>query len=129
MSEQDEMPDATGAFSTLALGFQLSKRQQALVIRILWVLLVSVHIAWACGWLSVIGLAGFAKAEEVRDIRQTIEASARVTLGREIREQALIRCRATDPAVRDSLTRYIDALQGEYERIAKQRYPEPPCSP
>jgi hypothetical protein len=77
--------------------------------------------------LVAIGLTGFAKAEEVRDLRQTLEASARVTLGREIREQAAIRCKATDPAIRDSLTRYIDALQGEYERIAKQRYPEPPC--
>lgn len=127
MNQNEEPPDVTGAFSALAAGFQLTKRQQALILRVLWVLLVSAHIAWACGWLTLIGLAGFAKAEEVSRLQQTVSASARVTLSQEIRSQARVRCAATDQAVKDSLTRYIDSLQSEYERVAGQRFPEPPC--
>lgn len=127
MRPNEDPPDVTGAFSALSAGFNLTRSQQALVLRILWVLTVSIHIAWACGWLSAIGLIGFARANEVSQIQQTVNASARVTLSQEIRMQARVRCAATDPAVRDSLTRYIDSLQVEYERVAGQRFPEPPC--
>lgn len=128
MSDREEPQDVTGAFSALVAGFGLKPRQQSLVIRILWVLAVSGHIAWVCGFLAVIGLPSpFARADEVKGIQQTLEASARVTLGREIREQSRVRCSATDQAIIDSITRYIDSLQTEYERIAGQRYPEMEC--
>lgn len=128
MANDDEgPPDVTGAFSAITAGFRLSRKDQALLLRVLWVLLVSAHIAWACGWLTAIGLAGFAKAENVEKLQQTVNASARVTLSQEIRAQARVRCQSNDAAVRDSITRYIDSLQFEYERVAGQRYPEPPC--
>ena len=127
MKPHENPPDVTGAFSALSAGFGLDRRQQALVLRILWVLIVSIHIAWACGWLSALGLVGFARANEVSQIQQTVNASARVTLSQEIRAQARVRCVSTDQAVRDSLTRYIDSLQAEYERVAGQRFPEPNC--
>ncbi len=126
---QEDGPEVTGTFSALSAGFGLSRRQQALVIRILWVLGVSAHIAWACGWLGALGLVGFAKADDVHSLQQTVNASARVTLAQEIRAQSRVRCLVTDQAVRDSLTRYIDTLQYDYERIAGQRAIEPPCVP
>lgn len=120
--------DVTGAFSALTTGFGLNRRQQALLIRVLWVLFVSAHIAWICGFLVFLGLPSpFARADELKELRQTVQASARVTLSQEIRVQARVRCHSTDPQVRDSITRYIDGLQVEYERIAGQRFPEPPC--
>ena len=127
MRPHEDPPDVTGAFSALSAGFNLNRRQQALVLRILWVLTVSIHILWACGWLSAIGLVGFARANDVNQIQQTVNASARVTLSQEIRAQIRVRCTTTDQAIVDSLTRYIDGLQFEYERIAGQRYPEFPC--
>ena len=129
MKQNEDLPDVTGAFSALSAGFGLNRRQQALVLRILWVITVSIHIAWACGWLSAIGLIGFARANEVSQIQQTVNASARVTLSQEIRAQIRVRCSTTDQPIIDSLTRYIDGLQLEYERIAGQRYPEIPCKP
>lgn len=129
MKHNEEAPDVTGAFSALTLGFNLTRRQQILIIRILWVLGVSMHIVWACGFLSFLGLVGFAKADDMQKLQQTVAASARVTLSQEIRSQAGVRCRSVDPLVRDSITRYIDSLQTEYERIAGQRYPEPACEP
>lgn len=127
MKPHEEPPDVTGAFSALSAGFGLNRRQQTLVLRVLWVLTVSLHIAWACGWLTAIGLVGFARANEVSQIQQTVNASARVTLSQEIRAQIRTRCSTTDQAIIDSLTRYIDSLQTEYERIAGGRYPELPC--
>lgn len=126
---QEDGPEVTGTFSALALGFGLNRRQQALILRILWVLGVSLHIAWACGWLAVIGLVGFARADDVHSLQQTVNASARVTLAQEIRAQSHIRCQVSDQAVRDALTRYIDTLQYDYERISGQRLTEPLCVP
>ncbi|HEY6225413.1 MAG TPA: hypothetical protein VIW26_16640 [Gemmatimonadales bacterium] len=129
MSEQDDKAaDVTGAFSALTLGFNLNRRQQALLLRVGWVLIVTTHILWACGWLGVIGLIGFARADELSKLQTTVSASARVTLSQEIRAQNRVRCASPDQAVKDSITRYIDSLQAEYEKIAGQRYPEPPCT-
>lgn len=125
--DDDRGPEITGAFSALSLGFNLTRSQKSLLLRIGWVILVTTHIAWACGWLGVLGLIGFAKADELKELRQTVQASARVTLSQEIRAQATIRCRVTDQYAKDSITRYIDSLQIEYERIAGQRLTEPPC--
>ncbi len=127
MKQNEDPPDVTGAFTALAAGFNLNRRQQALMLRVLWVLFVSIHIAWACGWLSALGLVGFARADEMSKVQQTVNASARVTLSQEIRAQVRVRCASIDQNVVDSLTRYIDSLQIEYERIAGQRYPETTC--
>lgn len=128
MGEKNEgSTDVTGAFSAISAGFGLDRKKQALLIRLLWVIAVSGHIAWACGWLVTLGLVGFARADELKELRQTVQASARVTLSQEIRAQARIRCLSSDVQIRDSITRYIDSLQVEYERIAGQRFPEPSC--
>lgn len=127
MNSNEDPPDVTGAFSALVAGFRLSRKDQALILRVLWVLTVSIHIAWACGWLTAIGLVGFARADDVSQVQKTVNASARVTLSQEIRAQIRVRCVSTDQNVVDSLTRYIDSLQVEYERIAGQRYPEAEC--
>ena len=126
--ENDKAADVTGAFTALTLGFNLNRRQQALLLRVGWVLLVTTHIAWACGALTFIGLVGFARSNEVQDLKQAVEASAKVTISQEIRAQARVRCKATDQAIVDSITRYIDNLQDAYQRIAGQRFPEPPCT-
>lgn len=125
--ENDKAPEVSGVLSALTLGFNLNRRQQAMVLRVGWVLLVTTHIAWACGWLTLWGLSGFARAEELSKVQAAVVASAKVTLSQEIRAQARVRCKSTDQAVVDSITRYIDSLQTEYEKIAGQRFPEPPC--
>jgi hypothetical protein len=121
--------DAGEGIGLLTTAFGLSKRQQRLILQIGWIVIVTTHIAWACGWLASLGLVGFVKADDFREVQQTVETSARVTISREIREQAMIRCRVSDPVVAESITRYIDGLQAEYERITKARLVEPPCPP
>lgn len=124
----EDGPEVTGVFSALAAGFRLKRDDRVLLLRVFWVVAVSTHIAWVCGFLVAFGLPSpFARADDVMELKRIAAASARVTLSKEIREQSRVRCTATDQAVVDSLTRYIDSLQTEYERIAGQRYPEPEC--
>lgn len=128
MPEQQEgPPDVSTIFGALSRAFSLNRREQALLLRILWVLVVSAHIAWACGWLAVFGLVGFARGDDVTEIKNATKAAARITLSKEIREQNHVRCLTTDQIVIDSITRYIDSLQFEYERITGSRYPEAAC--
>lgn len=121
--------DAQQGIGFLTTAFGLNAKQQRLVVQIGWVVIVTTHIAWACGWLAMLGLAGFVKADDFRELQQTTITSARVTISKEIREQAVIRCRVTDPVVAESITRYIEGLQSEYERITKTRVAEPACPP
>lgn len=112
----------------LSEAFGLNKGQRQLVLRVLWVISVSTILAYILGALTIIGIAApYARAGDVNQIQQTVAASARVTLSQEIRAQARVRCQSNDPAVRDAITRYLDSLQFEYERVAGQRYPEPQC--
>lgn len=114
----------------IAEAFGLNKEQRRLLLRVLWVLSVSTILAYILGAMTIIGIAApYARADDVHQLQQTVNASARVTLAQEIRAQSRVRCLVTDQSVRDSLTRYIDTLQYDYERISGQRLTEPPCVP
>lgn len=113
----------------LSEAFGLSKEHRRILLRVFWVIGVSTTLAYILGALTIIGIAApYANAEDVDQLKQTVNASARVTLSQEIRAQSRVRCRATDQHIVDALTRYIDSLQLEYERIAGARLPEPPCN-
>lgn len=112
----------------LSEAFGLTKGQRQLLLRVAWVLTVSTILAYILGALTIIGIAApYANAEDVDQLKQTVNASARVTLSQEIRAQSRVRCASNDPVIRDSITRYVESLQDSYERIAGQRYPEPAC--
>lgn len=112
----------------LSEGFGLNKAQRSLLLRVGWVIAVSGVNAYLLGALAVFGIpAPYARANDFEELKRITAASARVTLSKEIREQSRIKCSATDQAIVDSITRYIDSLQLDYERIAGQRYPEPEC--
>lgn len=113
------------AFSLLSEGFGLSPDQRRTIIRVLWVLFVTTHILWVCGFLALVGLPSpFAKASDVERIAQSADISARISLAQEIRAYAAARCRAEDPEPYD---RIIERLQIEYERLTGSRYSEPRC--
>jgi hypothetical protein len=81
------------------------------------------HIAIACGWLSSIGLSGFASASSVTSV-QTEVAEVRVTLyGMAIRDLHRSVCNATNfedrsdlnGRLQEALSKYRDATQREYQ--------------
>lgn len=112
-------------FTLLGEGFGLTPDQRRLLIRTLWVLMVSTHILWVCGFMAIVGFPSpFAKASDVERIQQSADISARISLAQEIRAYSASRCRADD---REPFDKIIDRLQIEYERITGARYPEPRC--
>ena len=50
----------------------LSRDQVSAVLRVGWRVGVMIHIAFACGWLSMFGLSGFAQAEEISGLKSQV---------------------------------------------------------
>jgi hypothetical protein len=129
----EEKPE--GAFGLLALGMNLSTEQQGLIIRVMWVVVVSSLFAWILGAGAIIGLPSkFALAADVSDLKQqqvtletNVRISARISLSRELRDEMALRCRTTDPAVYNALSNYIEQLQQEYVSLTGARYPDTVC--
>lgn len=56
------------------LGFDLTKDQVQAVIRVGIRTVFAGHIAFACGWLAVFGLSGFASAGEIEGVKGQVAA-------------------------------------------------------
>lgn len=114
----------------LEKGMGLKVEHQRVLIRVGWVLIVTGHIAWVCGWLVSIGLAApFARAGDVDELKKASLVTARIQLQVEIREQTKAYCTLPEGAPREYVLRRIDDLRAELYEIAKIRTQEPVCRP
>lgn len=120
------LSEADGAITT---AFGLNKKQRQLLLRVLWVLAVSGHIAWVCGFLAFVGLSSpFARAADVEDLKRAATVNARIQIIQEMRVQKNSYCKTTDEQTRDSIIRYLVRLQGELKEIADEVEPvQPVC--
>lgn len=108
----------TGTFSVLSLGMGLNRAQQRLIIRTLWVLLVTTNMLWLWGFLAWAGLAvPFARADTVAELQHTVMISARLQLTQELRVQTLYWCGAKDGQDKLAVEQTLDRLRDEYRRI------------
>ena len=114
----------------LSEGFGLNKKQRQLIIRVAWVVAVSGHILWICGFLGWMGLnAPFARAEDVDEMKQQTAISARLQIVQEIRTQKRIYCTTPDERSRDSTLRYLNVLVLELSKVSDiKETPIPDCS-
>lgn len=102
----------------------LNRGQQQLIIRTLWVLFVTTHILWVCGWLAFLGLAGpFAKADEVSDLRRSIVVVEKLQITQEMRVQTIYWCKAKDEGEKVAFEEALDRLRDEYKRITGGEQP------
>lgn len=127
-------------------GLSLNTEQEGIIIRAGWVIVVTGHIAWVCGFLTFIGLSSpFVAAGEIEQFKvvQTAkldsliakqEASERLltrTLAqgkaREIRETLTRICVAKTSAEKARLNEDKDRLQDEYMALTGAHFIEPPC--
>jgi hypothetical protein len=123
-------PTETGTgFALLSLGLGLNRNQQQTVLRTLWVIAVSGHIAWICGFLTPLGLAApFARADAVEDLTRTAALTARLQLTQELRVQTLYWCQAKALGQREAVEQTLDRLREEYRRVTKgESAPEFKC--
>jgi hypothetical protein len=112
-------------------GFGLTPKQRQLIIRVLWVLAVSAHMAYVCGIFAFmgIGVAPFARSEDVEGMKRASVVNARIQIIQEMRVQKNAWCKIADDATRDSILRYLVRLQGELKEITGEIEPvQPDCS-
>lgn len=113
-------------------GFGLTKKQRQLIIRVMWVVAVSLHGAYVCGILAFVGIgkAPFARAEDVESLKRASTVQARIQILQEMRDQKRSYCQISDERTRDSIMRYMIRLQGELREITGEIEPvNDDCSP
>lgn len=119
-----EENDPTGAFSLFSLGMGLTRGQQRLIIRTLWVLLVTTNMLWLWGFLAWAGLAApFARAQTVEELQHTVMISAKLQLTQELRVQTIYWCEAKDNGEKYAVEQTLDRLKDEYRRITRGETP------
>lgn len=144
------MSEAEDAVDLTSRAFGLNKKQQVILLRVLWVMAVSGHIAWICGWLtpfritppfvSVIDAQASMQDERDRrvkdrqeiegamsDVRKNANAALGLIVNRELREEMIALC-FSKASERDAMRQYVDYLESLYHTIHAKDYTEPPCA-
>lgn len=123
MTENKEDP-VSGGLGLFFLGMGLKRSQQQLILRSMWVAIVSTHILWACGLLAMIGLPSpFARAATVEDLAHTVQVSARLQLTQELRVQTLYWCAAKEAEQKLAVEQTLNRLRDEYRRVTSGETP------
>jgi hypothetical protein len=106
----------------------LTKQQMTFLTRTFWVVFVSFHILWVCGWLTVFGLAPpFASAVESSQIIQDIKDERIERLDRDILTIRTSQCQATDPKAKAQYTERLQELINKYWQVAQRAPRVPGC--
>ena len=123
--------------------------ERAHMLRLGFRIVVTVHIAWACGLLAPMGMNGFVFAGEVDDkiqsavepirselgkvaakVERTEEISKRILIGQiaaQLRDLNRLRCTTSDHEVRRRMERDIEEGEQEYKTLTGERYPLASC--
>lgn len=83
----------------------------------------TIHIAWACGYFTWIGLPGFAMAAEVNQQQLTLNSIQITQITRDIRDEKRQLCLAQRARNESALTSWSLALQaskGQYHAMTQQ---------
>lgn len=89
-----------------------------------------IHIAWACGYLSFLGLGGFANAADLRLSQQTIVSIQSSQLTREIRDDQTKLCQAEQARnglALGSWQNLLSQAQDQYFKITGRSAPAMTC--
>lgn len=124
------------AIEALKKGMQIDHKQEGFLIRVLWVIAVSGHIAWVCGFLAGIGLQSpFVHAGDMRKVEEKVDRSIELQIKQlkqskatEIRVVLVKLCGPMTREERDQQLSEKDRLQTEYKELNGDfEYKEPPC--
>ena len=132
-----------------ALLVDATPEERARLLRLAFRIVVTVHIAWACGFLAPMGLDGFVFADEVDDkvqaavepirselgkvaakVERTEAMSRRILQGQlaaQLRDLNRLRCTTSDDHTRMRMERDIEEAEQEYKSLTGERYPLAAC--
>lgn len=118
--------DSLIGFVVSSLG--LSKEQQKLIVRSGWVLIVSIHIMWVCGWLAFAGFASpFARAEDVQTVRQVLKEDHIERLDAQILALREKQCEAATPEAKKTYGERLHELIQKYLQVSGNPPRVPAC--
>jgi hypothetical protein len=108
--------------------FGMSPQMRQAVLNVGWRILVSVHIALACGWLSVSGFPGFARADALIALRQAQMDAAAEVVAQNIFDTRVRQCAAGTPEARVFYAERLQSLANRYYALTQRNYsPIPAC--
>lgn len=109
--------------------FGLSPAQRNMVFSVCWRLIVTAHIFLACGWASMTGFPGFARADDVTSLRRTQADAAAEVVASNIFDTRVRQCQAMTPEARQFYAQRLQALLERYYEITQRNYtPIPSCA-
>jgi hypothetical protein len=114
-------------FDPLWLLAGLNDEQVKGVITVGWRGLIVVHILWACGWTSYIGLqGGFAHASDLAAFKAETKDRRVKELKTELLDAKAKQCSVNGQAWRLYYSAYNE-LRAEYYMLTNREAPDPPC--
>lgn len=140
-----------GAVKDVIAAFMVdgTPEQRSWALRLGFRIIVTIHIAWACGLLAPMGLSGFAFGDDIdlkvqaaveplraelgkvaSKVERTEEMSKRILQGQiaaQLRDLNRLRCTTTDQATRSRMERDIEEAEQEYKLLTGERYPLSAC--
>lgn len=112
----------------------LSREAQVVVVRAVWVIFVTVHILWVCGWLSILGAAPpfaaaaeYAKAEEIKEITKQLKEDRLERLEHDILTVKTSYCKATNDEAKRQYAQRVQELIDKYYKIDYKNPRVPTC--
>ena len=89
------------------------------------------HVVWACGWLTMFGMTGFAQANEVTDQKQILAALQTNQLDTALLNSRTRQCEAivqNNPNARQFATERLQYLLEQWQTLVKSPWRVPECS-
>jgi hypothetical protein len=106
----------------------LTVEQQRLIVRVAWVSFMTFHVFWACGWLTVVGLATpFASASEVKDLVQEVRDARKEALEKDLIQIRGFQCRAETQDAKQNFTIKLQELIDRYYDLTRKNPWIPDC--
>lgn len=123
--------DAKERIDLLSEAFGLNQPQRRLILRVGWVVFVTGHIAWVCGFLAPLGIASpFANAKDVAQVVLVQRQLQVELLEQRIFDQRIRHCRAVDAGNDEAVRFYAEALRSllrDYSELTNREYRLPRC--
>lgn len=105
----------------------LNREQGRLFLRVAWVLFVTFHIAWVCGWLTAFSLnAPFAAAQDFASLSHDIHQERVERIIADLNTNRSLQCHAIKVENWEAVNLYAQRIQWLTERYQEATKQTPP---
>jgi hypothetical protein len=112
----------------------LTREVQVILVRAVWVIFVTFHIMWVCGWLGILGLAPpfaaaaeYAKASEIKEMANQLKLDRLERLEHDILTVKTSYCKADNQEAKRQYAQRVQELIDRYYAIDHNNPRVPNC--